>query len=81
MHSPNLFEFEDKILFNTGSVGASPNISESSYTILEGNINSKETSVFSITNVKVKYDVAEEIKYIEESDIPTKDELLLNFKK
>lgn len=81
LHSPNLFEFEDKILFNTGSVGASPKISESSYTILEGNINSKETSVFSITNVKVKYDVVEEIKYIEESDIPTKDELLLNFKK
>lgn len=80
LHTPNLFEFENKVIFNTGSVGASPNISDASYTIIEGNLNSKEIATISISNVKIKYDVYKELKSIELSDIPTKDELILSFK-
>ena len=81
LHIPNLFQIEDKTLFNTGSVGASQNISEASYTILEGFLNSKEIANMSISNIKIKYDISKELKYIESSDIPTKEELLAYFNK
>ena len=79
-YSANLLEFEDKIIFNTGSVGLSSNIANASYTIIEGAYNSKEKDKISITNIKIPYDVLKELKYIEQSDIPTKEELLLTFK-
>lgn len=81
LHMPNLFQVEDKTLFNTGSVGASQNISEASYTILEGFLNSKEFANMSISNIRIKYDISKELKYIEASDIPTKEELLKYLKK
>ena len=81
LHTPNLFQFEDKTIFNTGSIGASSNIGEASYTILEGNLNSKEISEISISNIKIQYDIEKEIKYIEASDIPTKDDIIRYLKK
>ena len=80
LHMPNLFQVEDKTLFNTGSVGASQNISEASYVILEGLLNSKEIANMSISNIKIKYDISKELKYIEASDIPTREELLAYLK-
>lgn len=80
LHTPNLFQFEDKIVFNTGSVSLSNNPSKSSYTILEGILDSKEKASISITHVNIYYDILKEIKYIENSDIPTKEELILTLK-
>lgn len=79
-HIANLSEFGDKTIFNPGSVGFSSDIYNASYTILEGNYNSKEISSFSITNVKVPYDVAKEIENIKKSDIPTKEDIIACYK-
>ena len=40
LHMPIIFKVEDKTIFNTGSVGASYNKGEATYTILEGEFNS-----------------------------------------
>ncbi len=81
LHIPNLFEFENRIIFNTGSVGLSENIETASYTILEGYLNSKKISSYSISNVIIPYDINKEIEIINKSDFPLKNDLLLNFKK
>ena len=52
-----------------------------SYTILEGYLNSKNTSSFSISNIIIPYDINKEIEIINKSDFPLKNDLLLNFKK
>ena len=80
LHMPNLFQVEDKILFNTGSVGASYSKGEATYTILEGELNSLKITNMSISNVSVYYNLEKEIKYIEESDIPTKDDIITYLK-
>lgn len=80
LHMPNLFQVKDKTLFNTGSVGALQNISEASYVVLEGFLDSEKTGNMSISNIKVKYDISKEIQYIKSSDIPSKEELLTYLK-
>ena len=86
IHTPNIYKYQNKTIFNTGSVGA-PNEMENdgkenntnsfstlaSYVILEGNIGSKELGPLAITNVRVPYDIEKEIKSLEESDMPYKE--------
>ena len=93
IHTPNLYKFQNKTIFNTGSVGA-PNEMENdgtehktnsfstlaSYVILEGNIGSKELGPISITNVRVPYDVEKEILILENSDMPNKKESIFCLK-
>lgn len=91
IHSPNLFRFKNKTIFNTGSVGLPIEIDNddtdielshfstiSSYIILEGKLNSKEISSYSINLVRLPYNVEKEIKKLEQSDIPDKKILLKN---
>lgn len=91
IHSPNIFRFKNKTIFNTGSVGLPIEIDNededigtshfstiSSYIILEGNLNSKDFGPYSITLVRLPYDISAEIKKLENSDIPNKDTLLKN---
>ncbi|HCC03608.1 MAG TPA: hypothetical protein DEP51_01950 [Clostridiales bacterium] len=80
LHMPIIFKVEDKIIFNTGSVGASYNKGEATYTIVEGELNSQKNMNMSISNVSVYYNLEKEIKYIEESDIPTKDDIIAYLK-
>ncbi len=80
LHMPIIFKVEDKIIFNTGSVGASYNKGEATYTILEGELNSLKITNMEISNVSVYYNLKKEIKYIEESDIPTKDDIIAYLK-
>ena len=80
LHMPIIFKVEDKIIFNTGSVGASYNKGEANYTILEGDLNSLKINNMSISNVSIYYNLEKEIKYIEESDIPTKDDIIAYLK-
>ena len=86
IHTPNIYKFQNKTLFNTGSVGA-PNEMENdgksdktnsfstlaSYSILEGNLNSKEIASIAITNVRVPYDIEKEVLNLKNSNMPNKE--------
>lgn len=86
LHTPNLYKYKNKTIFNTGSVG-NPNEMENngenektnkysllaSYVILEGYLDSKEIGPISFTNVRVPYDISKEIEYIQKSDMPSKE--------
>lgn len=94
IHTPSLYRFGNKTIFNTGSVGASNEMLNngdindmtnkfstlSSYTILEGVFGTKELAPISITNVRVPYDISKEIEYIKKEDIYNKDEIIFTLK-
>lgn len=86
LHTPNIFRYKNKTIFNVGSVGVPVemmNDSEidedskfstmASYMILEGNLDSKELGQISFTLVRVPYDIKQEIKYLQDSNMPNKD--------
>ena len=92
IHSPNLFRYKNKLIFNTGSVGLPIEIDNTdldrdlshlstmcSYVILEGTLNSKSLSSYSIQIVRLPYDLNSEIENIKNSDIPDKEILLRNY--
>lgn len=94
IHSPNIFRFKNKTIFNTGSVGLPIEIDNedsdvdfchfstiSSYIILEGILNSKEISSYSINLIRLPYDIQKEIEKLKNSDIPDKEILLKNLSK
>ncbi|MCL2341675.1 MAG: metallophosphatase family protein [Firmicutes bacterium] len=86
LHTPNLFRFRNKTIFNPGSLGvpmelsnidkADPNTHFStlaSYIILEGEFNSKTLSSISFNLVRLPYDVEKEVNFLNMSDIPNKE--------
>lgn len=86
LHTPNLFRFKNKTIFNVGSVGipvemmndglaneTSKFSTMASYMILEGNFDSRTLGSISYTLVRLPYDIEEEIKYLEQSDMPNKE--------
>ena len=93
LHTPNLYKYNNKTIFNTGSVGI-PNEMEntgkdsfdnqfstlSSYVILEGNLNSRELGPISFTNVRIPYDIQKEIDYLNDSDMPGKEKIIFTLK-
>lgn len=94
IHSPNLFRFKNKTIFNTGSVGLPIEIDSddsdsdfchfstiSSYIVLEGFLDSKELSSYSINLIRLPYDLKNEVEKLQNSDIPNKDILLKNLSK
>ena len=91
IHTPNVFRFGNKTIFNTGSVGIPVEMinedendvtnkfsTMASYAILEGSINSVELSTFSITLIRVPYDISSEVKALEDSNMPNKDLIIKN---
>ena len=93
IHSPNIYRFKNKTLFNTGSVGLpieidndeedlveSPFSTMASYMIMEGNLNSKEFGTWSLQLVRLPYDINKELSKLEKSDIPGKETLIKNLK-
>ena len=93
IHTPNLFRFGNKTIFNTGSVGIPVEMinenendetnkfsTMASYTIIEGILGSKEPSALSITQVRVPYDIEEEIKSLKASNMPNKDLIIKNLR-
>ena len=93
IHTPNIFRYKNKTIFNTGSVGMPTEMLNnntndstntlstlSSYIILEGNYNSKDLSSISINLVRVPYDVNKEIENILASDMPSKEKVIKNLK-
>ena len=90
IHTPNLFRYKNKLIFNPGSVGfpnemlnngdkedKTNNFSTlASYSIIEGEYNSKDLSSISICTVRVPYDIKKEIEYLEKSDMPNRDRFI-----
>ena len=89
LHTPNIYRFGNKTVFNPGSVGVptemlnSGEITETSkfstmasYMILEGTLNSKELSSLNFNLVRLPYDIEKEVKYLEESDMPNKETII-----
>lgn len=86
IHTPNIFRFRNKTIFNPGSLGVPMELSNidktdphthfstlGSYIILEGEFGSKVLSSISFNLVRLPYDVEKEIGFIESSDMPDKE--------
>lgn len=93
LHTPNIFRFKNKTIFNVGSVGVPVEMKNegeennsskfstvASYMILEGNLDSKELSSISFTLVRVPYDINKEIEYLEASNMPNKEVIIKTLK-
>ena len=94
IHTPNIVRFKNKTIFNPGSVGIpiemqnKDNIFDetnrfstvASYSILEGNFNSKVLSPISISIVRVPYDISYEISDLAKSDMPGREKIIFNLK-
>lgn len=73
IHSAHVENFDNKTIFNTGSVGNPLDLTAASYVILEGVYGKKQSSPFSIAIVRVPYDIEMSIKQAIEADIPELD--------
>ena len=86
IHTPFIFRFKNKMIFNTGSVGIPVEMLNNdindksnkfstlaSYIIVEGNYDSKDLGSISFNLVRVPYDIEKEIKFLEDSNMPNKD--------
>lgn len=89
IHTPCVFRYKNKTLFNPGSVGIpvemlNTNINDesnkfstlASYIIIEGNYNSNILDQISFQLVRIPYDIKKEISYLKASDIPNKDMII-----
>lgn len=89
IHTPNIYRFKNKTIFNPGSVGApiemlNDNFDDetnkfstvSSYIILEGVLDSKEFSSISFNLVRLPYDIEKEISLIQATNFPAKERLI-----
>lgn len=93
LHTPNIYRFKNKTIFNVGSVGipvemmnngikdeTSKFSTMASFMILEGNMNSRDFGPISFTLVRLPYDIDAEIKYLEDSDMPNKELIITSLK-
>ena len=89
IHTPNIFRIQNKTIFNPGSVGMPIEMlnydihnetnrfsTVASYTILEGNLNSKTFAPITISLVRLPYDIEKEVKLLEASNLPSKERLI-----
>lgn len=64
---------DDRLFFNTGSVGNPLDGLSASYAILEGEYGLKETAPYSAKIVRVPYDIKKAVSDIKNSDMPQKE--------
>ena len=89
IHTPFVVRYKNRTLFNPGSVGVpiemlNTDINDktnifstvASYIILEGNLNDKTLSSISFQLIRVPYDIEKEIKDLQSSDMPNKQETI-----
>ena len=89
LHTPNIFRWKNKTIFNPGSVGAPTEMSNNdkvdetskfstmaSYIILEGEYDLKSLAGISINLVRVPYDIKKEIENLKKSDMPGKEDAI-----
>lgn len=70
VHQAFIQHFHGKTLFNTGSVGNPLDIIQASYTVLEGEYGSKDSSSFSVQFVRVPYDIEYAIQLAKKAKMP-----------
>ena len=93
LHTPNIFRYKNKTIFNPGSVGVpmemtntnpeDPNNKFStltSYMILEGELDSKELGEISFNLIRLPYNIEKEIKDLENSDMVYIDKVIHNLR-
>jgi len=76
IHGAYIEHFNEKTLFNVGSVGNPLDVTQASYGIIEGIFDSREIDTCAISIVRVPYDVERSIKYALDSDMPEKEEYI-----
>lgn len=76
IHGAHIENFDGKTIFNVGSVGNPLEIPQASYAILEGDYNSKQSSSFTISLVRVPYDIELAVRQANESGMPDKEEYI-----
>ena len=80
IHGAHIDNFDGKTIFNVGSVGNPLEITQASYGIIEGNLNDKNVSSFTISLVRVPYDIDLAIKHAKLTDMPDKEEYINELK-
>ncbi len=93
IHTPFISRFKNKTIFNAGSVGIPIEMLNTdkddeknkystmiSYIIIEGEYDSKELNDISFQLVRLTYNIENEIKDLERSDMPGKDLIIFNLK-
>lgn len=80
IHGAHIDHFEGKTIFNVGSVGNPLDMPQASYGIIEGILNDKHTGPFSISIVRVPYDIELAVNQAESTDMPEKQEYINELK-
>ncbi len=80
IHGAYIDHFEGKTLFNVGSVGNPLDMPQATYGIIEGKINDKNKWPFTISLVRVPYDIELAIYQAELTDMPEKQEYINELK-
>ncbi len=76
IHGAHIDNFSGKTIFNVGSVGNPLEITQASYAIIEGKYKSKEESPFTISLIRVPYNIQQAVNHAMESDMPDKQEYI-----
>lgn len=93
IHTPFVFRYQNKTIFNPGSVGSPVEMLNrdiddnsnkfstlASYIIVEGNYGSTKLDGISFQLVRVPYNIEQEIHLLEESDMPNKQYIIRSLK-
>ena len=80
IHGAHIDNFHGKTIFNVGSVGNPLEITQASYGIIEGKLNDKDKSSFTISLVRVPYDIDLAIEHVHLTDMPGKKEYINELK-
>lgn len=80
IHGAHIDNFEGKTLFNVGSVGNPLDIPQASYGIIEGKLEDKNKRPFTISLVRVPYDIDLAIEQANSTDMPEKQEYINELK-
>ncbi len=93
LHTPNLFRFKNKTIFNPGSVGVPMEMSNTdsndpnnkfstlaSYMILEGELDSTELGEISFNLIRIPYNIEKEIEDLKNSDMVNVDKVIHNLR-
>jgi protein phosphatase len=70
IHNAYIQNFNGRTLCNVGSVGNPLEITQASYSIMEGEYGREEPSSFSIQQIRVPYDINQSIRVAKEMEMP-----------
>ncbi len=76
IHSAHVDNFKGKTIFNVGSVGNPLDNNQASYGIIEGELDDENERPFTISIVRVPYDIELAIGYANSTDMPEKQEYI-----